>query len=274
MHDIHFHTNLSSCAKRESSLKIMLRYLKEAGVTTAGVANHLWDSKVPGASGWYAPQNVEHVLSVKKEYASLSEEERCGIKLYFGCETEYVGQGRVALKPESAKLFDYVLVPAHHFHMKNFVRPVELEEASAVGKLMLARFTECCNIDFVFGIVHPFMVAGYPGRIDEILSTISDSAFRSVFSHAAEKDKSVELNICMLYQDTKNDQEGFPVEYGRMFAIAKECGCKFHLGSDAHDPERLAPERFTKALNFAKKCGIVFPEDPFEYKRAVKNEIQ
>ena len=111
MHDIHFHTNLSSCAKRESTLKVMLRHLQEAGVTTAGVANHLWDSKVPGATGWYAPQNVEHVLSVKKEYASLSDEERCGIKLYFGCETEYVGQGRVALKPGSAELFPTLLRP-------------------------------------------------------------------------------------------------------------------------------------------------------------------
>jgi histidinol phosphatase-like PHP family hydrolase len=264
MHDFHFHTDLSSCAKRESSLKIMLRHLKEAGVTTAGVANHLWDAKVPGASGWYAPQNVQHVLSVTEEYAALTEEERCGIKLYFGCETEYVGQGRVALKADSAELFDYVLVPAHHFHMKNFVRPAELEDAAAVGRMMRARFTEVCNIEFAFGIAHPFMVLGYPGRIDEILATISDSDFGEVFTCAAEKGKSVELNICTLYQDTENDSDGFPVEYRRMFNIARECGCKFHLGSDAHAPERLGRERFDKALKFAEKCGMTFPEDPFK----------
>ena len=262
MHDLHCHTSLSACAKQESTLKVMLKQLKESGVTTAGIANHLWDAAVPGASDWYAPQDVRHVLSIKEEYAALSESEREGVKLYFGCETEYVGQGRAALKKSSAELFDYVLVPPHHFHMKNFVRPAELEDPEAIGRLMTARFTECCNIDFVFGIAHPFMVLGYPGRIDEILSTITDEEYRRVFTIAAGKNKSVELNICMLYQECALDAEGFPKEYFRLFSIAQQCGCKFHLGSDAHDTGRLAPERFAFALKFASRCGIVFSEDP------------
>ena len=258
MHDFHFHTNLSSCAAKDSSLKIMLEALKKAGDTTAGVANHLWDSKVPGSSPWYAPQDIGHVLAIREEYRQLSEEERCGIKLYFGCETEYVGQGRVALKKESAELFEFILVPAHHFHMKNFVRPAELEDAPGIRRLMLARFSECCNIDFVSGIAHPFMVLGYPERIDEILSGITDDEYKKVFEVAAEKGKSVEINICAFYQDVRRDSEGFPAEYRRLFTIARECGCRFHLGSDAHAPDRLAQERFETALKFAQKCGIGF----------------
>ena len=242
----------------------MLASLKSSGVAVAGIANHLWDKAVPGASAWYAPQDVDHVLQLKDEYASLSDEERKGIRLYFGCETEYVGQGRVSLKAENAKLFDYVLVSAHHFHMKNFVRPLELEETEGICRLMKARFLECCNIEFAFGIVHPFMVLGYPGRIDEILKGFSDADFRTVYSYAAEKNKSVEINICALYQDVRLDSEGFPEEYLRMFTSARECGCRFHLGSDAHDAERLAAERFDKAYRFAGKCGILFPEDPFK----------
>ena len=264
MHDIHCHTHLSSCAKRESTLNVMLASLKNAGVTVAGIANHIWDRNVPGASSWYAPQDVDHVLSLKDEYASLSDGERAGVRLYFGCEAEYVGQGRVSLTKENAKRFDYVLVSAHHFHMKNFVRPLELEETSAVCRLMKERFLECCNIDMAFGIVHPFMVLGYPGRIDEILQGFSDADFRSVYSCAADKNKSVEINICALYQEVRTDSSGFPEEYLRMFTIARECGCRFHLGSDAHDTERLAPERFEKACRFAEKCGITFPEDPFK----------
>lgn len=263
MHDIHCHTHLSSCAKREATLKTMLAALKKSGVTVCGIANHLWDSAVPGASSWYAPQDINHNLTLREEYAALTPEERAGIKLYFGCETEYVGQGRISLKAESAKLFDYVLVSAHHFHMKNFVRPLELEDTPGICRLMLERFLECCNIDFVFGIVHPFMVLGYPGRIDEILKGFSDADLRRAFSYAAEKDKSVEINICTLYQDTKMTSDGFPEEYLRVFSIAAECKCKFHLGSDAHDTERVASERFAHALKFAQKCGIIFPEDPF-----------
>ena len=33
MHDLHLHTNLSACAPPESTLKVMLRALKEAGIT-------------------------------------------------------------------------------------------------------------------------------------------------------------------------------------------------------------------------------------------------
>lgn len=263
MHDIHCHTHLSSCAAKSSTLKVMLSALKNAGVSVAGIANHLWDSNVPGASSWYAPQNVEHVLSIKEEYAALSAREREGIRFYFGCETEYVGQGRISLKREAVPLFDYVLVSAHHFHMKNFVRPLELEDTKGICRLMRARFLECCNIDFVFGIVHPFVVMGYPGWIDEILQGFSDDEIRSIYSYAADKDKSIEINICALYQDTRMTADGFPEEYLRMYTIARECGCRFHLGSDAHDPERLAPERFLRASAFAEKCGITFPEDPF-----------
>ena len=267
MHDLHCHTNLSACAKRESSLSVMLKSLRESGVTIVGIANHLWDSGVPGSSPWYAPQDVPHVLSIRKEYDALPPEEKAGIKIYFGCETEYVGQGRAALREENAALFDFVLVPPHHFHMKNFVRPAELEEPAKVRKLMSERFLECCNIPFAFGLAHPLGVLGYPGRIDEILAGFRDDDYRTLFNYATEKKKSVEINIAILFQEVRRDGDGLPAEYVRMMTVARECGCVFHLGSDAHDPSRLGKERFGFALKFAQKCGIVFPEDPLAAKK-------
>ena len=262
MHDIHFHTHLSACAKAESVLKAMISALKNCGITTAGTADHVWDPKVPGSSNWYAPQNIDHVLAIHKEYAALSDDERAGIKLYFGCETEYVGQGRVSMTPESAELFDFILVPPHHFHMKNFVRPADLEDAAAVRKLMFERFMECCNISFVFGIAHPFTVLGYDGRTDEILSGYRDEDYREAFSFAAAQNKSIEINVSSLHREGRKDSEGLHAEYRRMMTVAGECGCKFHLGSDAHDISRLTPERFSLAKKFVDACGIVLPENP------------
>lgn len=262
MHDIHCHTHLSSCAKPESTLKAMLAEMKKSNITIAGIADHIWDSKVPGSSGWYAPQDVEHVLSIRKEYEELSDDERSGIKIYFGCETEYIGQGRVSLTPESAELFDFVLVPPHHFHMKNFTRPAALEDAAAVRKLMFERFIECCNIGFAFGLAHPFTVLGYPDREDEILSGYRDDDYREAFSFACEKDKSIEINVASLFRAGVKDSEGFPAELRRMMTIAAECGCKFHLGSDAHEITRLTADRFAFAEKFVSACRIVLPEDP------------
>ena len=262
MHDLHCHTHLSSCAKKESTLQVMIGALKKADIKVAGIADHIWDSKVPGSSGWYAPQNVDHVRSIHQEYSALSDDERAGIKLYFGCETEYIGQGRVGMTPESAELFDFVLVPPHHFHMRDFVRPSGLEDAAAVRKLMFERFMECCNIDFVFGLAHPFTVLGYDGRVDEILSGYHDDDYREAFAFAKSKDKSIEINVSSLHKEGRKDSDGLHAEYRRMMTIARECGCKFHIGSDAHEITRLTAERFALTEKFTDACGIVLPEDP------------
>ena len=61
-HDMHVHTNLSLCA---SATADPFEYIKTAateGLETIGFSNHYWDEDVPGASGWYAQQNTEHVM--------------------------------------------------------------------------------------------------------------------------------------------------------------------------------------------------------------------
>ena len=64
--DIHIHTNLSLCAQEDATLERYIEKAKEANLKVIGISNHLWDGAVPGASNWYAPQNVEHVLQLKK----------------------------------------------------------------------------------------------------------------------------------------------------------------------------------------------------------------
>ena len=61
--DIHIHTTLSSCAQEDATVENYLGRAKEDGLTLLGFSNHLWDQDVPGASNWYRPQNVEHVLA-------------------------------------------------------------------------------------------------------------------------------------------------------------------------------------------------------------------
>jgi len=40
-----------------------------------------------------------------------------------------------------------------------------------------------------------------------------------------------------LYPSVYLDEEGLSPSYIRMLSIARECGCKFHFGSDAHKPK-------------------------------------
>ena len=63
------------------------------------------------------------------------------------------------------------------------------------------------------------------------LSLLSDSEMERVFTKMAKVGCGVELNKGdMSFSDSEKDIVLRP------FKIAKNCGCKFYLGSDAHNP--------------------------------------
>ena len=68
-----------------------------------------------------------------------------------------------------------------------------------------------------------------------MLSAIPDSEYHRLFAKAAAKGVGIELNFPSLeLTDETRDIELKP------YRIAKEEGCKFYLGSDAHHPADLA----------------------------------
>jgi histidinol phosphatase-like PHP family hydrolase len=77
-------------------------------------------------------------------------------------------------------------------------------------------------------VAHPFQPVGYGGLQGAVLERIEDSTFRRIFGKAAALGVGLELN----------PRCGDPALV-RMNAIAKECGCKFTLGSDAHSPDGM-----------------------------------
>lgn len=255
MHDLHIHTTLSSCAGPDARLADYLPELLRRKFAAVGFANHLWDRAVPGASDWYRPQDIDHVMQLKSELAGL---ELPGTRVYFGCETEYLGGGVVGLAAEHAALFDFVLVPPHHFHMAGFTRPADLTEPAAVRNLMIERFYEVCDLDFAFGLAHPFLPMGYRESGLEILRGISDDDFGACYGYAAAKGKSIEINLSIFRSLPPPALD----EYRRMMTVAARCGCRFHLGSDAHGMADFAEAYFDAAARFAGDCGIVLPEDP------------
>ena len=56
---------------------------------------------------------------------------------------------------------------------------------------------------------------------------------RRLFTKAAALGVGIEINAGDI------GYIGDEVEYFKMYKIAKECGCKFYLGSDAHHPYEL-----------------------------------
>ncbi len=57
--DLHIHSTLSSCSSDPAeSTERILAYGVANHLKTLCLTDHFWDDAVPGASGWYAPQNL------------------------------------------------------------------------------------------------------------------------------------------------------------------------------------------------------------------------
>ena len=257
MHDIHIHSYLSDCARADASLPEYLPVFPLRGVTIAGFSDHLWDSAVPGASDWYRPQDIGHVLPLKKALAECSVP---GVRFLFGCELEYIGGGTISLHRDHAELFDFILAAPDHFHMRDFVRPSSIDGGEALAELYYSRFMEVCEIDFVTGIAHPFFPIGFRKREHEVLSLLSERRLETCFRHARACGKSIEVNLSCL---RKLEGTGAEEDYRRIMRIAVDCGCRFHRGSDAHGVCMYGEEVFARGKAFAEACGIRFPDDPF-----------
>ena len=252
-YDIHIHTELSDCAERDATVENYIAAAKRDGVTALGFSDHLWDDTVTEPTNWYRPQNVAHVTQLKNTLPESREID--GIKLFFGCETEFIGNGTLCLSEKHMDLFDYILVPHSHTHM-NAVMPREYQADHRLHANFLMesflRLIRHPQADRITAVAHPFAPGTKHENFNAVQSLIPDSYFYEAFSEAKEKGIAMEINgSCLTYLP---DREIPFCEYVRIYSIAKECGCRFTYGSDSHD------FRFARKLelieDFFAQCGI------------------
>lgn len=232
-HDLHIHSQLSRCSRDpEQTTERILRYAKENGLSTVCLTDHFWDEAVEGASGWYAKQGYGHVEEAKP----LPQGE--GIRFLFGCETELNASLTLGISKEKYELFDFIVIPTTHFHMKGYT--LSEEEASSPAsraKAWVKRLDGVLHMELPFhkvGIAHLTCGLIAPTREEylDVLRLIPEEEMRTLFNRAAGLGVGIELNASdMSFAD------GEAETVLRIYKIAKECGCKFYLGSDAHHPK-------------------------------------
>ena len=248
-HDFHIHSGLSLCSGRpDQTPEAILAYAKKNGLKKICLTDHLWDEKAFAlpADHWYGIQNIPYV----RQNLPLPQDPE--VEFYFGCETEFDKFFRVGLARENFDLFDFVIIPTTHTHMVGFT----LEEADNTEERRAALFIERLDAlldqDLPFekiGIAHlTCCFAGVNSEKDSqrrVLASIPDAELYRIFGRIAKAGAGVELNEDMF----QYNEEELAVQL-RFYRIAKECGCKFYLGSDAHSPDGLsrAPEVFAKFL--------------------------
>jgi histidinol phosphatase-like PHP family hydrolase len=232
-HDYHIHSHISSCSSDPEQTKArILQYAKENGLSTVCLTDHYWDSAVPGASNWYSSQNFEHISKAKP----LPQDNE--VKFLFGCETDLDKFLTVGIPKERYSDFDFIIIPTTHLHMVGFtITKEDAQSNEKIAELWVKRLDAIMNISLPFGkigIAHLVCsLLNTKSRKDylETLDMIPSSEIKRIFTKAAELGLGIELNQTDM---TFSDKEADTVL--RPFRIAKSCGCKFYLGSDAHHP--------------------------------------
>ena len=234
-HDFHIHTTLSLCANETATVDNYLNIAKNIGLKKLGFANHFWDERIEGANDFYQLQNYQHLSLLKSEIEKINNND---VKIYFGCEAEYDSYNHgVAITEEVAEKFDYILVPNSHTHM---VMPKDcyLPYHKHVD-FMIQAYEEIVDSNvsrYITAMAHPFEAVACPYDNNILVDSISDDIFKRLFDKTANKGIAVEINVGIVQSKTIDEIETSP--YTRMWRIARDSGCKFIFGSDAHDNKK------------------------------------
>ena len=253
-HDYHIHSKLSLCSNdEEQSNERILQYAKDNALEKICLTDHFWDAKIPKAPDWYKKQGIEHI----KEALPLPRDEK--VAFLFGAETEFNRHCEVAMARETFDEFDFVIIPTPHLHMRGLTITEDdyQSEENVRGRLWVSRMEALLSLDLPFrkiGIAH-LACPLFDNRSREhylgALDSIPSSEMERVFAKASELGVGIELNAGDM---NFKDHEAEIVL--RMFKIAKNQGCKFYCGSDAHHPKSLdrAKEIFERAIDLLALC--------------------
>lgn len=232
-HDLHAHTVLSACSgDPKQSAQALLDHAKKNGYTLQCITDHLWDSAVPGSSAWYAPQDIDHV----RQNLPLPKDDQ--VRMVFGCETEFCGGKKLGLHESHFDLFDFIVIPPNHFHMRGFVRPLEVDTAEKVADLLVERLEEISELDLPFekvGIAHFNGIICQGWELNDVLHAVDLRRFAAVMARFARLGAGIELNASCFGETYRQD----PEVHLNLIRIARAQGCKFYLGSDGHFPQDL-----------------------------------
>ena len=274
--DMHTHTFISDCCSDETAnAQNFLDKAAEVGIQVLGITDHCWEHpKMPGASPWYAKQDIPWVKQIEKELPVDTH----GIKFYIGIESEYCGMSdTIGISAEGAAQFDYVLIPHTHTHMKNFVMPrdpIYAETAKKVEERMRAAFPEVSDRQIVkwmsmnratdletimggkpepdYQFLADFMCDSFVGllnnkefeKIRNTVPTLVAHPFNAVGYSLEQKGKMLEL-----IPDEK---------FKEMFSLMAEKGIGYDISVTnfkIDDPDNCQMFRIIK---LAKECGVKF----------------
>jgi len=248
-HDLHIHTFLSACCadpKGQTPDRIAAK-AAGMGLQTIGLTDHVWANPVIEPSRWYRPQDLGPILDMKQRLARDVH----GVRVLVGCEAETIAPGRFGITREDADQLDFVLLACSHFHMSGFVAQPASDKPRDIATHCLAFFRSAVESGLATAIPHSFLPLGYLEQLPRVIDAISDQEFADVFGAAADRGVAVEITTGYLAAKPGDGRPDGPL---RFLELAKQAGCTFTFGSDAHDPVRM--EMLPQLSLFVQRLGL------------------
>ncbi len=242
-HDFHNHSTVSRCCKDPSQTpERILRYAEENGFRKICLTNHFWDESVDSEAEWIEEHGYKYLCSV------LPLPKNDGIDFLFGAELDMDYNGVLGISPERLLKLDFVTVATTHMHLAGNTVRKKIETPEEAARIWLEKIRVLLRKDLPFhkmGLAH--MTTGHilKEKTPEVIKLLTDNDLYDVFSECAKKGLGIELNTKTIF----NSEEEKDILL-RPYYIAKDCSCKFYLGSDSHKTEALmgAKENFERII--------------------------
>lgn len=214
--DYHVHTLLSVCARKQMTVHSIIRRAEQKGYRELGISDHL--------GGYNGPAHL------RKNRARI-DRVKTPIRVFLGCEMCIHPSGELPFAAEELTFLDYVMVGIEHV-LGDHAKPQENPGRWLAGWVRrLERVIE--SKERVDVIVHPFdSLMGYH-RGKPLLSSLPWRRWEELLAGLAQRGTAIEL------RDTVENFETCYDEVRRAYRIAKDCGLKFGIASDAHGLDRL-----------------------------------
>ena len=245
-HDLHIHSGGSMCSgDGEQTPARILQYGLEEGYTAVALTDHFWDETVPMLQGGWGPdfytsQNWAHIT---KQLPLPTAE---GIRFLFGVEAEMTLDGTVGISPLRWEELDFFLVSVSHFHMTDFtITAADAATPAGRAKVLLDKLERVLSLPLPWhkvALAHltgPKLGGGDPAFHCEVLRLVQGERLTALFRKAAALGVGIELNTATFGFASDAEREAVVGFY----AHAKECGCRFCFGSDAHHPDEFGHHR-------------------------------
>lgn len=230
-HDFHVHTQLSHCSSDpEQNPTRILQYAKDNNLKTVITTDHYWDERIHSETGSHGIDT-----STALSWGPYPQED--GIRMLLGAEADIDINGVLGIDRKTYETFSFITVSSTHMHLNGFTcRGDETLEERI--DMFIRRWEIILDTDIPHnrtGISHLTAPHAFPeGDRRELLDHIPTKEFRRLFARSAECGLGIEINTNTFLEDGII-LTGDPSLY-RPYLLAKEAGCKFYFGSDAHTP--------------------------------------